>query len=75
MKKRTLDSLPTHDGHVTSLTGHHCPQTGWWLADGDPDTRFISKGDVMPAINGRPTHWILCSEARRPGLRPASAAF
>jgi hypothetical protein len=48
MKKRPLGSLPTYDARVASLTGHHCPQTGWWLADEDLHPRFISEGDVMP---------------------------
>ena len=74
MKKRPLDSRPTYDARVASLTGHHCPQTGWWLADEDLDQRFISEGDVMPAVNGRPTHWTPCAEVRFQGLRPASAA-
>ncbi|MDR6558122.1 hypothetical protein J2809_002492 [Arthrobacter pascens] len=63
MKKRPLASLATSDARVASLTGHHCPQTGWWSADEDVDARFIAEGDVMPAVNGRPAHWTLCAEA------------
>ena len=73
MKKKPLDSLPTFDARVASLTGHHCPQAGWWLSDEDLHPRFISEGDVMPAINGRPTHWTLCADARLRGLQSASA--
>lgn len=78
MKKRPLDSRPTYDARVASLTGHHCPQTGWWLADEDLDQRFIFEGDVMPAVNGRPTHWQrYASKAfgllRRLGPGPSSA--
>ena len=62
MKKRPLASLATSDARLACLTGHHCPETGWWLADEDLDPRFISEGDVMPAVNGRPAHWTLCAE-------------
>lgn len=72
MKKRPLASLATYNIRVASLTGHHCPQAGWWLADEDLNPRFISEGDVMPAINGRPSHWTLCAEARIHGRGASS---
>ncbi|WP_066289469.1 hypothetical protein [Arthrobacter sp. B6] len=63
MKKRSLVALSGYGAGAASLTGHHCPQTGLWLADEDPRPKFVSRGDVMPAVNGRPTHWTLSTEA------------
>lgn len=63
MKKRSLTPQPSHETRAVSPTGYHCPQTGWWLADDDVRPRHISRGDVMPAVNGRPTHWTLCGGA------------
>jgi len=64
MKKRSLATLSGYRPRTAAApTGHHCPQTGWWQADEDLTPRLIAQGDVMPAINGQPTHWTLCHEA------------
>jgi hypothetical protein len=60
MKKRRPAAASTLVLDVRPRTGHHCPQTGWWSADGDPsDSRFITRGEVMPALSGTPSLWIL----------------
>lgn len=57
----------------TSRTGHHCPKTGWWTAAEDPrDARLITKGELMPALHGTPTFWILRETAGNHGFRPAA---
>jgi hypothetical protein len=58
-----------------SRTGYHCPKTGWWSAAGDlSDARFITKGEVMPAMGGTPALWILSETAGGPrGLGLESA--
>lgn len=46
-----------------SGTGH-CPKTGWWSAAGDPSgTRFITRGELMPALSGTPALWTLTASA------------
>ncbi|MFB8371350.1 hypothetical protein ACFC25_18535 [Pseudarthrobacter sp. NPDC055928] len=62
MKNRTLLELRANGSREASVTGHHCPQTGWWSADEDSGHRFIARGDVMPALNGLPTRWRLSDE-------------
>jgi hypothetical protein len=63
MKKRSQAMLSGYRARTASPTGHHCPQTGMWLADEEVSPRFIFQGDVMPAVDGRPAHWTLCAEA------------
>lgn len=63
MKKRPIATVPPYDARGASRTGYHCPQAGWWLASEGLRPRFISEGEVMPAINGRSTHWTLSGEA------------
>lgn len=64
MKKRSLVMLPASEPAGASQTGHYCLQSGWWIASVDPiEARFITKGDVMPALNGGPTLWRLSTEA------------
>jgi hypothetical protein len=63
MKKRSLATLSDYRARTEASTGHHCPQTGWWSADEDLRHKFIARGDVMPALNGRPTRWRLSDEA------------
>ena len=59
MKKRRQVS-PVFGLVETSLTGHHCPKSGWWFVAQDPrDTRFICQGEVMPALSGAPALWSL----------------
>jgi hypothetical protein len=65
MKKRSLATLSGFRARTAAPTGHHCPQTGWWLADESLTPRFISRGDVMPAVDGRATHWTLCTDLNR----------
>lgn len=48
---------------LIASTGHHSPESGWWRPDGDPKPwRYIQKGELMPSIDGEPTHWILVLE-------------
>lgn len=71
MKKRRSD-LPAFEVDETSRTGHHCPKTGWWSVAGDPAaTRFIMKGQVLPASCGQPVMWVLGKVAAGRSVRPA----
>lgn len=39
-------------------TGDHCPNSGWWTPEGDPETTlFVSEGSLMPAHNGVAVSW------------------
>ncbi|MFW0773027.1 hypothetical protein ACLRGI_07640 [Paenarthrobacter nitroguajacolicus] len=59
MKNRRL-AASTPDRFATASTGHHCPKTGWWsLERKEEATTFITEGQVMPAVGGVPTVWIL----------------
>lgn len=42
-------------------TGAHCPQTGWWFPAGEhgKDARYLWRGALMPAVNGRTVGWHL----------------
>ena len=72
MKKRRPAAPPLELDETR--TGHHCPKTGWWSAGGDlSDTRFITKGEVMPALSGTPALWILSATTGNQGFRTASA--
>lgn len=61
MKKRR-SAVPTLERYETSTTGHHCPRTGWWSA-GPNSGRFVTLGEVMPALSGSPAVWILAEAA------------
>lgn len=59
MKKRR-PATSALDHFETASTGHHCPKTGWWsLKWNEEATTFITEGQVMPAVGGVPTVWIL----------------
>ncbi|MGA8790764.1 MAG: hypothetical protein WB535_17620 [Paenarthrobacter sp.] len=63
-KRRTATSALDH--FETASTGHHCPRTGWWsLKWNEEATTFITEGQVMPAVGGVPTVWILRQAANR----------
>jgi hypothetical protein len=39
-------------------TGDHCPASGWWVSEVDPDSpRFVAEGSVMPARHGLAVTW------------------
>ncbi|MDD7834537.1 MULTISPECIES: hypothetical protein [Paenarthrobacter] len=39
-------------------TGSHCPASGLWSPDCEPDTvQVFAEGHVLPAYNGVPTLW------------------
>ncbi|MFJ5958333.1 hypothetical protein ACIQC5_20540 [Paenarthrobacter sp. NPDC092416] len=41
-------------------TGSHCPASGMWSPDSDPDSvQAFPEGHVLPAHNGVPTTWRL----------------
>ncbi|MCP1413900.1 hypothetical protein J3D46_003166 [Paenarthrobacter sp. A20] len=63
-KRRPYAAAPDH--FETASTGHHCPKTGWWsLRWNEEAPTFITEGQVMPAVGGVPTVWILREEASR----------
>jgi len=76
MKKRR-PAASNLDHFATANTGHHCPVTGWWsLKWNEEATMFITEGQVMPAVGGVPTVWILRETASygRAGATPLLAA-
>ena len=48
-----------HDRAVPSAeTGAHCPVSGIWVPEGDPQhEQFIPEGHVLPMVNGQATVW------------------
>lgn len=69
MKKRRA-AASTHVLDEPLRTGHHCTKTGWWSAVVDPsDARFITRGEVMPALSGTPALWILILRATAGGIQ------
>ncbi|WP_416418513.1 hypothetical protein [Paenarthrobacter aromaticivorans] len=39
-------------------TGSHCPASGLWSPDAEPDAvQVFAEGHVLPAHNGLPTVW------------------
>lgn len=72
MKKRRPAPL-NRELVETSRTGHHCPTTGWWTVPEDPrHARLITEGELMPALHGTPTLWILRETAGSHGFRPTA---
>lgn len=58
-----------HESAVTATTGHHAPISGWWRPDGDVGPfRYLQQGEILPALNGTQTLWILLYELD-PSLR------
>lgn len=60
MKKRSLISRGGRglNSRLSLLTGEHCPESGWWASEAEPQTaRFISEGSVMPAHRGVAVSW------------------
>ncbi|MDR6437531.1 hypothetical protein J2790_002680 [Paenarthrobacter nicotinovorans] len=42
----------------TMPTGSHCPASGLWSPDSDPDAvQVFPEGHVLPAHNGEATMW------------------
>lgn len=71
MKKRR--PVATLNQSQTASTGHHCPRTGWWSVswnEGDPTS--ITEGQLMPALGGLPTVWILREAAMRGPVRAST---
>jgi hypothetical protein len=62
VKKRSLirSKQGTEFGaRVSILTGEHCPVSGLWASEEDPESaRFISEGSVMPAHHGLAALWV-----------------
>lgn len=59
-------------GQETDLkarTGVHAPASGWWRPEDDPEPfRYLQQGDLMPALGGHETQWVLVY-ALNPSLR------
>lgn len=52
-------SFPHSKADTQATTGAHAPSSGWWR-NGEPgQLRYIQQGEIMPAINGEHTRWIL----------------
>ena len=65
MKKRRTAASEL-DYFETASTGHHCPKTGWWsLRWNEEAAAFIAEGQLMPAVGGVPTVWVLREAAHR----------
>lgn len=64
MKRRASQLSYLQYASTPVRTGEHCPESGWWYpAPGERDTaakdaRFISEGNVMPAVAGNPALWL-----------------
>lgn len=49
---------------VNAETGHHAPLSGWWRPESDPlQVRFLQQGEIMPALAGSQTVWMLLNDA------------
>ncbi|MGX5717540.1 hypothetical protein [Arthrobacter sp. MAHUQ-56] len=45
---------------VKAHTGVHAPNSGWWRPADDPEPfRYIQQGDLMPALDGHETQWVM----------------
>lgn len=64
-----LQTNRPHESAVTATTGHHAPTSGWWRPDGDVGPfRYLQQGEILPALDGTQTLWILLYELD-PSLR------
>lgn len=49
----------TAASHAPAATGSHCPASGLWSPEADPDTVLsFFEGHVFPAFDGVPTVWL-----------------
>lgn len=56
---------------IAAKTGQHAPSSGWWGPEDDPlQVRYLQQGEMMPALLGAQTLWILQREA--PFVNPSS---
>ncbi|MEV7662031.1 hypothetical protein [Paenarthrobacter sp. NPDC089316] len=73
MKKRR-PAASALDHFETASTGHHCPKTGWWsLRWHEEAATFITEGQIMPAVDGVPTVWVLRKAAH--GGQPGTVSL